>query len=295
MGCLDGKPVVVTGAGRGLGAAYARLAAQEGALVVVNDIDADMSKAVAEEITAAGGTAIARGGDVSDWGQAEELIDFCVAELGSIAGLVNNAGLFAMSLADQMTEAELTQLWGTNVSGLAACGAFAIRRMTAQGSGSIVNVASGAHFGMKHMPAYAATKGAVASLTYAWAIELEATGVRINALSPLARTRMADASARFYEEHNMGRVDVSGAPDPSANAPVVIFLLSDAASHVHGQMVRIEGNQLSLVAHPVVLEPVLVADGGWTPDTVAAAFDGELAKRLVPLGLRPRLKGEYLV
>jgi NAD(P)-dependent dehydrogenase (short-subunit alcohol dehydrogenase family) len=294
VGCLDGKPVVVTGAGRGLGLAYARAAALEGAHVVVNDIDADLCHSIAMAINNSGGTAVASNADVSSWEEAEGLIDFCVAEFGGIHGLVNNAGLFSMALPGEMTATDLADLWRVNVSGVAACGTFAIRRMTAEASGSIVNVVSGAHFGMKYMAADGATKGAVASLTYAWALELEDTGVRVNAISPLARTRMGESAANFFEKHDLGTVHLGQTPDASANAPVVVFLLSDAASRLNGQLVRIEGRQLALVSHPAVLDPIIISDEGWRPETIAATFEGVLSDRLVPTGMAPLLKAQYV-
>ena len=129
MGMLTGKSVVVTGAGRGIGAAYAKASATAGANVVVNDCDADVAEQVAEDIRNSGGVASVMVADVRDWDQAESLIDHCVAEFDAIDGLVNNAGLFDMSLPGEMTKSQLTDMLATNVVGLAGCGVAAIRRM----------------------------------------------------------------------------------------------------------------------------------------------------------------------
>jgi NAD(P)-dependent dehydrogenase (short-subunit alcohol dehydrogenase family) len=292
MTYLDGKPVVVTGAGRGIGRAYARLAASEGGSVVVNDIDADVALAVTAEIKRAGGRAVAAVADISAWTGAESVINACVDEFGSIHGLVNNAGLFSMADGWELDEAHVERLVRTNFVGVAACGSLALRRMIPQGFGSIVNIVSGAHFGIPHMSIYGATKGAVASLTYGWSMEVEGTGVRVNAVSPLARTRMSEATAAFYRNHDLGRIDSSGSPDPEVNAPAVVFLLSDAAAAINGQIVRIEGRQLAIVAHPAVREPVL--QGDWTVANIEKAFLETLRNYTVPVGMAPLLRAEYL-
>jgi NAD(P)-dependent dehydrogenase (short-subunit alcohol dehydrogenase family) len=294
MTSLHGKSVVVTGAGRGIGAAYARAAADEGARVVVNDIDGDVAEQVAADIRDRGGTALAKVADLRRWAEAADLIEFCVSEFGTIDGLVNNAGLFDMAMPGEVTESQLNELLAVNVAGVVACSMPAIRHMRRRGGGSIVNVTSGAHMGIAHMAAYAATKGAVASLTYTWSLELAASGVRVNAISPLARTRMADTTAAFLATNGLGRIHTEATPAPEANAPVAVFLLSDASAHITGQIVRIEGSDLALVAHPAILDPVLSADGLWTPDGVARAFEESLGRHLVPVGMGPLLRAEYV-
>lgn len=293
MAYLENKNVVITGAGRGLGRAYAHLAAAEGASVIVNDIDADAAESATEEIVKAGGRAVCHVADVGDWAAAEGLIQRCVDEFGTIDGLVNNAGLFYVGFAPEQNENHLRQMVSVNIVGVAACATHAMRHMVDQGHGSIVNVVSGAHLGIKYMGAYGATKGAVASFTYSWALELEGTGVRVNAISPLARTRMGADSASFYAEHGLGVINNNQSPDPSVNAPLVVFLLSDASSALHGQIVRIEGHQLAVVAHPAVREPVLKSDG-WTVGGIEAAFSETLGRYLVPVGMAPLLRAEYL-
>jgi NAD(P)-dependent dehydrogenase (short-subunit alcohol dehydrogenase family) len=292
VGYLDEKAVVVTGAGRGIGRAYAHLAAREGAAVVVNDIDSEMAEEVTEEIRSAGGRVATVAADVSDWAGAASIIDRCVDEFGAIHGLVNNAGLFAMADGWELTESHVLELVRANIVGVAACGTLAMRRMVDQGFGSIVNIVSGAHFGIPHMSVYGATKGAVASFTYGWALDLDGTGVRVNAVSPLGRTRMGAATADFYRSHGLGVIDNAGSPDPEVNAPVVIYLLSDAAAAIHGQIVRIEGAHLAVVAHPAVREPIL--HGDWTVAHVDKAFADTLQDYTVPLGMGPLLRAEYL-
>jgi NAD(P)-dependent dehydrogenase (short-subunit alcohol dehydrogenase family) len=283
MGYLDGKAVVVTGAGRGMGAAYARHAAAEGAAVIVNDIDSGEAEAVADGIASHGGTAVADGSDVASWTSARGLIERCATEFGHIDGLVNNAALMWVGRPDQLTEADLRKTIDVNVLGTAFCGLHALRLMTARGRGSIVNVTSGAHAGIPLQCAYSASKGAVASLTYAWAADVAATGVRVNAISPMGTTRMTSAMRDYtIEEGGEPWPEVQIPPDN--NAPIVTFLLSDAADGITGQVVRVEGEHLSLMTHPSVLYPA-VRHTGWTVDEVERAFDEDLRHRLLPLGV----------
>ncbi len=282
---LDGKAVVVTGAGRGIGAAYAVECARQGARVVVNDLDADVAEAVTREITEAGGVAVTEVADVRSAKDAERLVERCVREYGAIDGLVNNAGMFRMGRIDEQDEEELRLVLETNVVGTFLCATAAAKRMLEQGSGSIVNVTSGAHAGIAMMGAYGATKGAVASATYCWAQELQGSGVRVNAVSPQGRTRMSEITLAYLESHGIPPYPGTQ-PEPEANSPAVVFLLSDAAAEVNGQIVRIEGPQLALMSHPCVVLPFPTKDPQWTSDQVAVAFAQGLCDRQQPLGIQ---------
>lgn len=281
---LAGKAVVVTGGGRGIGAALAAYLGTCGVRVVVNDIDGDVAGAVAGAIVAAGGEAVAHVGDVAEWEAAEAMVALCRERFGAIDGLVNNAGLYDLGRLDEIGKGAFERILAVNVVGTANCAAHAARAMVAQGSGSIVNVVSGAHMGLPAMGVYGASKGAVASLTYTWAVELAGTGVRVNAVSPMATgTRMAEIGQAYMESRGLPLVsrDVSA----EGNAPVYAWLLSDAAAGVNGQIVRIEGRQLSLLAHPAVMLPVLEQEQGWSLAAVQAAFDATLMARQFPAGI----------
>jgi len=168
-----------------VGEAYARGAAALGAAVVVNDIDLKLATAVASDIRAKGGRAVAHGANISTSEQAEELIAYCVSEFGAIDGLVNNASLLRFGRLEAASEADFRDMIEANLIGTFNCSAHAIRRMYAQKRGSIVNVVSGAQVGMSALGCYGATKGAVASFTYTWAAEAAGSGVRVNAISPM--------------------------------------------------------------------------------------------------------------
>lgn len=278
MSHLLGKAIVVTGSGRGLGAAYAKMAAALGARVVVNDQDEASVQETQAAILRTGGQAIGHAANVANWTQAGELVDRCVAEWGRIDGLVNNAGLFRLARLEEQREEDAQAMIEVNIMGTLACAAHAIRHMKEQGSGSIVNVTSGALMGLEGMGTYGATKGAVASLTYSWAAENAGTGIRINAVSPIGASQMQQERKRYF-----GRdLDVAE-PPAEANAPLLCYLLSDLAAGINGQILRSDGRQLSLVAHPGIALPVLEQD--WTVESIARAFATDLAARQFPSGI----------
>jgi len=282
---LHAKAVVITGAGRGIGAACARGIAAAGAAVVVNDIDGDEAERTAGVIRTAGGRAVAHAADIGSWQAAGELVERCVREFGAIHGLVNNAGLFGLGRLDELGEADepgWRRMIEVNVVGTLNCAAHAVRRMPATG-GSIVNVTSGAQMGIPAMSVYGATKGAVASFTYAWAMELAERGIRVNAVSPLARTRMVQTTQTYFVGRGMA-APITTQPDPERVSPVIEFLLSDAAAGITGQVVRIEGAQLALCTHPGVLVPMLTREP-WDFASVRDAFGAELAACQQPLGM----------
>jgi NAD(P)-dependent dehydrogenase (short-subunit alcohol dehydrogenase family) len=281
-GVLDGKHILITGAGRGLGEAYARAAVAEGARVAISDINAEAVEAVAESINEAGGEALAVVSDVTDWDSCEKLVASAVQRFGKLDGLVNNAGYLNPVTAGTETEADIRRhidigVYGTyfmSVHGLAAM----------QGTGSIVNVTSAAQVGLRMMSAYAAAKGAVASLTYAWANEFGAQGgeIRVNAMAPHASTPMMDAGTAAYTKFFGGQ---AVAPPPETNAPVVIYLLSDLSKGINGQVVRLaNGRELHLMTHPQVLDQPLTRES-WTVQDVKHAFDEVFRNRLQPYGV----------
>lgn len=278
---LDGKVVVVTGAGRGLGAAYATHFAGLGARVLVGDIDADAVDAVARELTAAGGDVVAHHGSVSDPAVADSLVATSMDRWGRLDGFVNNAGLFHAATIDEEDPERVRALVEVNVLGAIYCGISALRQMLVQGYGSLVNVTSGTQSGAAGLSAYGASKGAVASLTYCWAMEVAGTGVRVNALSPNAQTRMA---TDFEEWQGVAARGQNIGKDPADNAPAAAYLISDASRRLNGQVLRVDGAALTVVSHPRPLEPAARREI-WTAAEVAEAMDGELSSHVQPLGL----------
>jgi 3-oxoacyl-[acyl-carrier protein] reductase len=192
MGLLDGRGAVVTGGGRGVGRGHCLHLAAQGAAVVVNDVDLAEARKVVDEITAAGGKALANGDDIGTRAGARALIGACVDAFGGIHAMVNNAGNAKDRSFLKMSDEEFQDVFRVHVYGTFACAQEAALRMRDQGTGgSIVNTVSAAHFGNFGQTNYAGSKGAIASMTYTWAVELARAGIRVNAISPLATTRMS--------------------------------------------------------------------------------------------------------
>ncbi|WP_433868757.1 SDR family NAD(P)-dependent oxidoreductase [Saccharopolyspora sp. CA-218241] len=279
---LADKAVVVTGAGRGLGEAFALHAAHAGASVVVNDVDGPLAEATAATIRAHGGRAVPSAGSVADAEQANGIVETCVREFGRIDGLVNNAGLNYEALPWQDDAARARELIEVNVLGVLHTGLAALREMHRTGAGgAIVNISSGASLGQRALGTYAASKGAVASLTYSWALDAEQIGVRVNAVCPLAHTRMVWNSERSLRNCPPERT-------PSRIAPLVLYLLSDAAAGITGQLVRCNGPQLHLIGQPHLKEPILEREV-WDTEAVREAFDEVFGAHLEPYGLEKRV------
>jgi NAD(P)-dependent dehydrogenase (short-subunit alcohol dehydrogenase family) len=284
MKMLEGKAIVITGSGRGIGAACAKGCARRGAAVVINDIDPVDANDTAAAIVAEGGTAIACVADVSKWEDAGRLIDTCISTFGRIDGLVNNAALYHAARIEAYDPVAAQSLVEANVLGPLHCTGRAVKPMLAQKSGSIINVVSGAHMGIVNLGIYGATKGAVASMVYTWALELAGSGVRVNALSPFGATRIALPDRRGPIPEAMAK-QLALLPPPEANSPVVEFLLSDLARNVNGQLVRIDRGELQLYTHPALLLPA-VTRSDWTAELVAQAFENEFKDRQLPCGVR---------
>ena len=272
MGVLEGKSVVVTGAGRGLGRAAALHAAGCGASVVVNDIDEEPADEVVSLIEASGGRAVSSIGSVADPDTASGAVQRCLAEFGRIDGLVNNAGLRYQAPVWEDTPERMRELIEVNVLGAMYCGSAAARAMRDQGAGSIVNMASLAMVGQATAATYSSSKGAVSTMSVAWAVELAEHGVRVNALFPLAHTRMALADTR---------TPAPPEETPDRIAPMVTYLLSDLSTAVTGQLIRFTANKVHIVRQIAAKEPVLRNEGWDVPD-IADAFDNHLLAAVEP-------------
>jgi NAD(P)-dependent dehydrogenase (short-subunit alcohol dehydrogenase family) len=280
---LEGKRIIVTGAGRGLGRSYAMCAAQAGALVVVNDVSAADANEVVELIAAAGGTAVASINSVADAEQASAILAQCVDTFGGIDGLVNNAGLYHEALAWDEDFDRLRSLVEVNLLGTMFCGALVARELKRQGHGSIVNVSSGSSLGLSRTSGYSATKGAIAALTYGWALDFADTDVRVNCISPNAWTDMARAT-------ELTRANGSPELHPDRIGPLVVYLLSDLSADVRGQFIRFNGEQLHLVSPPRFAEPVITREQ-WDVDAIADAFESQLSARQLA-GVRPDMRSD---
>ncbi len=248
-GMVEGRAVVVTGAGQGLGRAHAHALAEYGADVVVNDIGEAAAK-VAAEITERGFTAVACAADVADWEDSQRLISTALEHFGRFDALVNNAGIVRDRMLVSMTEQEWDAVARVNLKGhfcpLRHAAAY-WREQSRAGhlvDARIINTSSGAGLlGSVGQGNYAAAKAGVATLTLVAAAELGRYGITVNALAPAARTPMTEAV--FAE---MMRAPESGfdAMDPANVSPLVVWLASDASANVSGRIFEVEAGVVSI-------------------------------------------------
>jgi NAD(P)-dependent dehydrogenase (short-subunit alcohol dehydrogenase family) len=210
-----------------------------------------------------------------------------VSVYGRIDGLVNNAALYAIAEIAELDDRTCRKIVEVNVLGVIYLTHAATRAMRKTGGGgSIVNVTSGAQAGIPYVSIYGATKGAVASFTYGAAIDLADTAIRINAMSPLAETSQT-TDGRLYREKRGEPYLPTALPRTADNAAAVAYLLSDYSANIRGQVVRVDTDGLSLMAHPGLLPDTLQPGASWTFATVKDAFDQRLAALQVPLGVVP--------
>jgi NAD(P)-dependent dehydrogenase (short-subunit alcohol dehydrogenase family) len=272
------RAAIVTGAGRGLGRAYALALAAAGTAVVVNDTggaldgtgtDAAVAARVVDEIRAGGGIAVASWVPVGTVEAAAALVAAALAAFGRLDALVNNAGISASHPFADFPLSAWERTLAVHLTGTFACARAAFASMRAAGGGRIVNVTSGAGLDRAYpgTAAYAAAKGGVAALTRVIAAEGAACGITCNAVAPLAHTRM---SAGFLA------AEPAPERDPAAVAPLVVYLASAASSSVSGEIFRVRDGRISTVrAAPEA--GVAAAAGRWTTAEIAARIEEILA------------------
>jgi NAD(P)-dependent dehydrogenase (short-subunit alcohol dehydrogenase family) len=291
---LDGRVVIVTGGGRGIGRAHCLELARHGATVVVNDLGVSLrgddagtaspAEEVVAEIEKLGGTAMADATSVTDWEGVGALIRRTVEEFGRLDGIVNNAGILRDGLITRLREEDLDQVLAVHLKGSLALTHHACvywREEAKAGrpvSGRIVNTTSGTGLaGNPGQAAYGAAKAGIANLTLVTAMELERYGVTANAISPVAITRMTSESGVLQTSAGDGWDPL----DPENSSPVVAWLLSEASGWLTGSVLRVQGGTVSPMRHWTVLDGY-TAKGGERLD--AEEIDAGLRRTL---GLAP--------
>ena len=285
-GFLENKVVAVTGGGGGIGRAVALAAAAEGAKVVVADYGVSMAgedpssevaEAVVAEITQAGGEALAVADDISKMDAGERLVTTTVDTYGRIDGVVAVAGILRERMLFNMSEDEWDAVIATHLKGHFTVFRAAAAVMRKQESGALVGFTSGAFQGSVAQANYAAAKGGIVSLVRSAAVGLHRYGVTANAIAPVARTRMsANVPSELAE---MG--------DPEDVAPMVVYLLSDQAKHVTGQVYTVVGSKIAVWNQPVEVR-AMWAEGRWTPEQIARRLDDNVGQER--MGMIERLE-----
>jgi NAD(P)-dependent dehydrogenase (short-subunit alcohol dehydrogenase family) len=281
---LAGRVAIVTGAGRGLGRCHALFLAAEGAAVVVNDLGGDVSgrgadptpaQQVAAEIEAAGGRAVVSGEDVADWGQAGAIVELALEAFGELHVVVNNAGILRDRTLANLAEEEWDAVLRVHLKGHAAMTHHAMAYWRARSKAgeelpaSLVHTTSVAGFtGNFGQAAYAAAKAGIAGLSQVAALEGARYGVRSNAISPSARTRLEDSIAASEEPFDRF--------DPADVSPLVGWL-AEADCPATAQVFQIYGDRLLVIGMPSPAHR-LSHDGRWTPAAIGAALEGRLVE-----------------
>jgi len=291
MGVFDGKVAVVTGAGRGIGREEAMLLAAEGAHVVVNDLggsadgggaDLGPAQSVVNEIEALGGVAVANTSNIATWDGAESFIEQAIETFGRLDVVINNAGILRDRLSFNMSEEEFDSVIAVHLKGHFAVARHAashwktLNKATGEPTGgAIVNTASESGlYGNAGQANYAAAKAGIAGLTLVMARECERIGVRVNAIAPVARTRLTEAVAGDYMKPDEDGFDRFA---PTNVAAVACWLGSDLAAGISGQVIKVQGGQVQLLEGWRPLTEI-TDDRPWTIDSVASRRDELLAK-----------------
>jgi NAD(P)-dependent dehydrogenase (short-subunit alcohol dehydrogenase family) len=291
MGIMDGKVVVVTGAGRGVGRGVALDLARAGAAVVVNDLgvslagqgdETPVAEQVAREIRDFGGRAVANGDSVASWEGADRIVEAALDSFGRIDGVVNNAGNLRDSLFHKMTEEEFDAVIAVHLKGSFNVSRAAAPHFKTQNSGAYVHMTSTSgligNFGQAN---YSAAKLGIVGLSKSIALDMQRFGVRSNAVAPFAWTRMIDSIPTNTPEQQK-RVEGLKQLVPEKIAPFATALLSDAGAGVTGQIFGVRNNEIYLFSQPRPIRTAHKSDG-WTPETIAERVFPMFANDFYPL------------
>jgi 3-oxoacyl-[acyl-carrier protein] reductase len=256
---LSGQTALVTGASRGLGKATARKLAREGAAVGINYIaKAAAAEALAGEICAGGGRAIAVRADIGDPAQVREMVDRVMAELGPVSVLVNNAGIVYRATLEEFDPVGMANMRRTNVDGLIHVTRAVIGGMKERHYGRIINLTSIAGHGTT-LPGnsfYAATKAAVSVLTKRFAMELGPHGITVNAVAPgfiltdMVKDQRTEEDYQKLLASIRERSMVRRVGDPEDIAHAIAFLASPESSFITAQVLTVDGGRMDYIAHP---------------------------------------------
>jgi len=277
MGMLDGKVALVTGAGRGIGRDIALAMAAHGAKVVVNDLgtaldgsgtDSGPAAEVVREIGAAGGEAIANTDSVSDWDSAQNMVDTAIRHFGQLDVVVNNAGIVRDRIFHKMSVEEWKAVVDVHLNGSFYVSRAAAPHFKARNGGRYVFMTSASalvgNFGQAN---YAAAKLGAVALAKSVALDMARYGVTANAVCPFAWSRLI-GSIPADTPQEQARVEKIKTMETAKIAPMIVYLGSEAASDVTGQIFAVRANELFLISQNRPLRSVQRSEG-WTPEAIA--------------------------
>jgi NAD(P)-dependent dehydrogenase (short-subunit alcohol dehydrogenase family) len=293
MGIVEGKVAVVTGGGGAIGSAISRLLAKEGAKVVVNDVggtvfggdqnDPGPAQKAVSQIKAAGGEAVINTDSVSSWDSAQKIVQCARDTFGKIDFVVNNAGIIRMASFHKMMPKDWDDVINVHLNGSFYVARAAAPHMREQKSGAFVHMASTAGLvGTLGMANYAAAKIGIHGLSRSIAIDMGIFGVRSNAIAPAAHSRMIDATPNQTPEMAARIERRQRAQKPEHIANLTVFLLSDAAKDITGQIFGARGPEIYLYNQPRPIR-TLFRSGGWPPQKLAEVLPAMLKNSLTPV------------
>lgn len=240
---LKDLSIVITGSGRGIGRSIAIRCAEEGARVVLNDINPSSLQEARTILESRGAKVIAFMGDISKRSEAQGLIESAIRGFGRIDGLVNNAGIITKAPFLELPEEDWDEVIKVNLKAMFNCGQYAARQMVKQGGGGrIINISSRAYLGIEGMAHYGASKAGVIGLTRCMAMELGPYKITVNAVAPgLIESEMSRSMPEGFRKERLERTPLRrvGSPDDIANA--VVFLASSDASYITGEVLHVTG------------------------------------------------------
>src|SRR3954467_3923010 len=297
-GMVEGKVVVVTGAGGGIGRDIALAMGAAGAMVVINDIGASLTgeassdgglsagQAVVKEIEAAGGEAVSNTDSVSTWGSAERIVQCAMDTFGRIDGVVNNAGILRDRIFHKMTEDDWRAVVNVHLDGSFFVSRAAANHMRTQNSGAFVHMTSTSgligNFGQAN---YSAAKLGIAALSKSIALDMARFNVRSNCIAPFAWSRMTSSiPANTPEEKD--RVEKLKKLEARKIAPMAVYLVSDAAKDVTAQIFGVRANEIMLFSQPRPIRSVHHTPE-WTPEAIAEIAIPSMQKLFYPLERSP--------
>jgi NAD(P)-dependent dehydrogenase (short-subunit alcohol dehydrogenase family) len=291
MAMLDGKVVVVTGAGNGIGKDFALALAANGARVVVNDLgtsasgegaDTGPAQAVVDEIRDAGGEAVANTDSVAEWQSANRIITTAMDAFGRVDGVINNAGILRDRMFFKMNEEEWRTVVDVHMNGAFFVSRAAANYMRDQESGAYIHMTSTSglvgNFGQAN---YAAAKLGVVALSKCIALDMARAKVRSNCISPFAWSRLI-GTIPTETDAEKERVERMKRMETNKIAPLAVYLMSDAAADVTGQIFGVRANEIFLFNHNRPVRTVHRSEG-WTPESIGSHCIPTMRSSFAPL------------